>query len=129
MTRTVADIMTRRLVTFAPESDIHHAIHVLLDRRLSGAPVVDDNGALVGMLSKKDCLKIAFSTRYHDDHGGQVREYMSAPVHTLDAGMDLASAAMHFLESHYRRFPVLSEGKLVGQLSRADLLRALAESR
>lgn len=128
MTRTVADIMTTHLVTFTPEFDIHQAIHVLLDRRLSGAPVVDSTGALVGMLSKKDCLKIAFSTRYHDDHGGQVREYMNSPVHTLDAGMDLTSAALHFLESHYRRFPVLSNGKLVGQVSRADLLEALTES-
>ncbi|HEY5634515.1 MAG TPA: CBS domain-containing protein [Burkholderiaceae bacterium] len=127
-TRTLADIMATRLVTFAPESDIHDAIQVLLDRRLSGAPVVDASGVLVGMLSKKDCLKIAFSARYHDDHGGQVRAYMSAPVHTLDAGMDLASAALHFLDSHYRRFPVLRDGKLVGQVSRADLLKALSET-
>jgi CBS domain-containing protein len=129
VTRTVADIMTTRLVSFTPETDIHHAIHVLLDQRLSGAPVVDATGALVGMLSKKDCLKIVFSSSYHGDRGGPVREYMSAPVHTLDADLDLVSAAQHFLDSHFRRFPVLSHGKLVGQVSRADLLKALAQTR
>lgn len=129
MSRTVADIMATRLVCFTPETDIHDAIHVLLEERLSGAPVVDASGALVGMLSKKDCLKIVFSSSYHGDRGGPVREYMSAPVQTLDADMDLVSAAQHFLDSHFRRFPVLSRDKLVGQVSRADLLKALAQTR
>lgn len=129
MTRTVADIMATRLVSFTPETDIHDAIHVLLEKRISGAPVVDAAGALVGMLSKKDCLRIVFSSSYHGDRGGPVREYMSAPVHTVDAGMDLVSAAQHFLDSHFRRFPVLSGGRLVGQVSRADVLEALNATR
>ena len=127
MTRTVADIMATRLVTFTPEMNIHEAIHVLLDQRLSGAPVLDADGALVGMLSKKDCLKIVFSSQYHGDRGGPVREFMTAPVQTLDAGLDLVSAAQHFLDSHFRRFPVLRAGKLVGQVSRYDVLKGLNE--
>ncbi len=129
MTRTVAEIMATRLVTFTPETNIHRAIRVLLDRRISGAPVVDEDGNLVGVLSKKDCLKIVFSSRYHDDWGGPVRDYMSAPVETLDADQDIVSAAQHFLGSHFRRFPVLRAGKLVGQVSRADILRVLTEER
>jgi CBS domain-containing protein len=127
MTRTVADIMATRLVTFTPETSIHDAVRVLLDKRLSGAPVVDADGALVGMLSKKDCLKIVFSSRYHDDWGGPVSDFMSAPVETLDAGEDIVSAVESFLDSHYRRFPVLRDGKLVGQVSRHDVLKALIE--
>lgn len=127
MTRTVADIMTTGLVTFTPDTNIHEAIHILLDKRISGAPVVDADGVLVGMLSKKDCLKIVFSSQYHDDWGGPVREFMHAPVETLDADLDLVSAAQHFLDSHYRRFPVLRDGKLVGQVSRYDILRVLAQ--
>jgi len=79
------------------------------------------------MLSKKDCLKIVFSSRYHDDRGGPVREFMSTSVETLDADMDLVSAAQRFLDSHFRRFPVLRGGKLVGQISRYDILKVLAE--
>lgn len=127
MTRTVADIMATRLITFTPDMNIHEAIRILLDKRLSGAPVVDTDGALVGVLSKKDCLKIVFSSRYHDDWGGQVRDFMSTPVETLDAGQDLVSAAQHFLNSHFRRFPVLRDGKLVGQVSRYDILKVLTE--
>jgi CBS domain-containing protein len=125
MTRTVADIMATQLVTFSPDMNIHEAIGILLDKRISGAPVLDSNGALVGMLSKKDCLKIVFSSQYHDDWGGPVRDFMSMPVETLDAGLDLVSAAQHFLDSHFRRFPVLRDGRLVGQISRYDILKAL----
>lgn len=129
MIRTVADVMATRLVTFAPDTSIHEAIRILLEKGFSGAPVVDADGTLVGVLSKKDCLKIVFSTRYHDDRGGPVSDYMSAPAETLDAGQDLVGAAQHFLASHYRRFPVLRDGKLVGQVSRADILKALVEDR
>lgn len=127
MTRTVADIMATQLVTFSPDMNIHEAIGILLDKRISGAPVLDSNGALVGMLSKKDCLKVVFSSQYHDDWGGPVRDFMSMPVETLDAGLDLVSVAQLFLGSHFRRFPVLRDGKLVGQVSRYDILKVLTE--
>ena len=127
MTRTIADIMTTELVTFTPDTNIHKAIHVLLDKRISGAPVIDDAGNLVGVLSKKDCLKIVYSTAYHQDRGGPVSEYMSTDVHTLDAATDVAVAAEHFVNSNYRRFPVLRDAKLVGQVSRHDILKSLIE--
>ena len=126
--RTVADVMATRLITVTPDTNIHEAIRILLDKRISGAPVVDENGTLVGVLSKKDCLKIVFSTGYHDDRGGPVRDFMSAPVETMDADLDLVSAAQIFLKSHFRRFPVLRGGRLVGQVSRYDILKALGEN-
>lgn len=127
MTRTVADIMTTRLVTFTPDTSVHEAIRVLLEQRISGAPVIDAQGDLVGVLSKKDCLKIVFSSRYHDQWGGPVSDFMSAPVQSMDARLDLVSAAQFFLGSHFRRFPVLRDGKLVGQVSRCDVLKSLTE--
>lgn len=127
MTRIVADIMATELVTFSPDTFIHKAILVLLDRRLSGAPVIDETRRLVGVLSKKDCLKVALSSSYHQDWGGTVREFMSPDVTTLDADIELVSAAEFFLESSYRRFPVIRDGQLVGQISRSDVLRALVE--
>lgn len=128
MSRVLSDIMVTDLLWFSPDTNIHKAIQVLIDKHLSGAPVLDDTGALVGMLSKKDCLKIVFSAAYHQDRGGPVSDYMSPNVETLPADMDIVSAAQKFLESSFRRFPVLQDGKLVGQVSRIDILRALAES-
>lgn len=125
MTRVVADIMATEVVTFSPDTIIHKAIQVLLEKQLSGAPVVDDANKLVGMLSKKDCLKVVLSSSYHQDWGGTVGEFMSPDVVTLDADTDLVSAAEFFLESNYRRFPVIRDGQLAGQISRADVLRAL----
>lgn len=127
MTRIVADIMATDLVTFSPDTIIHKAIQLLLDKRLSGAPVVGETNRLIGVLSKKDCLKVTLSSSYHQDWGGTVRDYMSSDVTTIDADMDLVSAAELFLNSSYRRFPVLRDGQLVGQISRHDVLRALIE--
>ncbi len=122
---TIDDYMTRDLVTFRPADDIHLAMKELVDNRISGAPVLDDDGALVGVITKKDCLKVVFQSSYHHDWGGRVEDFMSAPVDTLDAGMSVVVAAELFAKTSYRRFPVLSEGRLVGQISRHDILCAL----
>ncbi|HEY5740390.1 MAG TPA: CBS domain-containing protein, partial [Gammaproteobacteria bacterium] len=81
----------------------------------------------VGVLSKKDCLEIVYHTAYHQDWGGQVQQYMSRNVETIDADSSILDAAEKFLSSSYRRFPVLRDGRLVGQISRCDLLRAIDE--
>ena len=123
----VKDFMARDLVTVTPETDIHRAIAILLKRKISGMPVVDTEGVLVGVLSKKDCLRVAFSASYHKEKGGPVSEYMSQEVQTVAADADVVEVAEMFLKGHYRRFPVLANDRLVGQISRHDVLRALAE--
>jgi len=123
----ISDYMTRDLITLSPDDEINRAMHILLDRRISGAPVLDAGGNLIGVLSKKDCLKAALHASYYRDWGGTVSDYMAKDVQTLDAGMDVVAAAEAFVESSFRRFPVLELGKLVGQVSRADILRALGE--
>ncbi len=122
----VSDCMARDLITLAPDMEINRALHILLDRRISGAPVVDATGALVGVLSKKDCLRAALNASYYQNWGDSVADYMSREVQTLEAGMNIVDAAEAFLKSPFRRFPVLSDGRLVGQVSRADVLNALA---
>lgn len=124
----IADYMTRDLILLGPGMEILHAMKTLLEHRISGAPVVDADGRLVGVLSKKDCLRAALQGAYHQEWGGQVATCMSKNPETLDADLDLVAAAEYFLSSEYRRFPVLRDGKLVGQISRADLLRALLEN-
>ena len=124
----VADFMASDLVLLAPETEILHAMKTLLEGRISGAPVVDGEGRLVGVLSKKDCLRAALNCAYHQEWGGQVATYMSTSVETLEADLDLVGAAERFLASQFRRFPVMRRGELVGQISRADVLRALVEN-
>ncbi|WP_417408227.1 CBS domain-containing protein [Hoeflea sp.] len=118
--------MTRELITLTPDMEINRAMNLLIDNRISGAPVLDATGNLVGMLSQKDCLKAALHATYYREWGDTVAGYMSGPPEVLDAELDLVEAAEAFLASSFRRFPVLSEGRLVGQISRSDLLRALA---
>jgi CBS domain-containing protein len=117
--------MSTRLVTLTPDTDIHRAMKILLKNRISGAPVLDERGQLVGILSKKDCLKVAFSATYHKEWGGHVSDYMSRDVKTVDAGTDIVEVAQIFLKGPYRRLPVMSNDRLVGQISRHDVLRAL----
>lgn len=122
--RTVADCMVSDLHCLAPEMEINHAVAFLLEKRISGAPVLDETGELVGLLTKKDCFKAALNAAYYKQWGGTVAHYMTRDLHTLDAGLDIVSAAEIFLAQPYRRFPVLREGRLVGLVSRSDLLAA-----
>ena len=122
---TAEQYMSSDLVTFSPAMDLHCAIRLLLKNRISGAPVVDGQGRLVGILTKKDCLKVAFSASYHQESGGHVAEFMSREVQTVDAKSDVVEVAELFLNSRFRRFPVMRNGRLVGVISRHDVLRAL----
>jgi CBS domain-containing protein len=125
MSVSIDKYMATELVCFAPGDDIITAMRVLLDKHLSGAPVLDATGRMVGVLSQKDCLAIVYNTAYHDDWGGQVEQYMSREVEHIDAASSILEAAEKLLNSNFRRFPVLRDGQLVGQISRHDVMRAL----
>ena len=124
----VADYMARDLITLSPELEINRAMNILLDHRISGAPVVDETGQMVGVLSKKDCLKAALDASYYREWGSNVSAHMTTKVETLDAATDIDTATNAFLNSAYLRFPVMENGQLVGQISRADALRAMNDS-
>ncbi len=128
MTLIIEDIMITKLITFQPNQNIHQAIQVLLDKRISGAPVVDDSGKMIGILSRKDCLKTALNARYHDDWGGLVEDFMQSDVKTLDASLDITSAVQKFIDTSFHRFPVMRDGQLVGLISRLDILTALSKN-
>jgi CBS domain-containing protein len=123
----VRNYMSSRLVTLDPAMPIHQAIGILLKNGISGAPVIDVHGRLIGILSKKDCLKVAFNASYHQDLGGAVFDYMTHDPETIDAEADILQAAERFLAGPYRRFPVMADGQTVGLISRHDVLRALAD--
>lgn len=122
----VKDHMSTNLVTFKEEDTIDQVLDGLAKRKISGAPVVDESGALVGIISEVDCLAEIIKGKYSNTvrFPAKVKEHMSTNVITLDPGMSLFDAAQKFLEHKIRRFPVLKDGHLVGQLSLSDVIRA-----
>ena len=124
---TVSEFMAANLVTFTPDMEILRAIHALVEKRISGATVVDDRGNVVGILSEQDCMKVALHAGYHGELGGRVSEYMSTEVKTIDADTSILELAELFLKSPYRRYPVMKDNRLVGQISRRDVLRAMGQ--
>jgi CBS domain-containing protein len=124
---SVREFMADTLVTFRPDMDVLDAIHQLVEHRIAGAPVVDDHGNLVGMLSELDCMKIALTAGYHGEWGGPVSDFMTRDTQTVEAEMSIIDLAQLFLDSPYRRFPVMKDNRLVGQISRRDVLRALLQ--
>ncbi|MEA1881949.1 MAG: CBS domain-containing protein [Candidatus Marinimicrobia bacterium] len=125
MHQSVEDIMTKKLVTFRPDTNVLEAINTLLKHKISGAPVVDGQGNIVGILSEIDCMETLIQDSYYHDTRGSVNEFMSENVTTVDAEMGIVDLAEFFVQKHFRRLPVMDHGKLVGQVSRRDVLKAI----
>ena len=123
---TIKDVMATKLITFSPETLIGSAIQSFLENKISGAPVVDEKGNLVGMLSEKDCLWTLLESSYYNNLSGYVKDYMSTELTTINLYDSLSEVAQKFLDLRFRRFPVLQNGKLVGQISRRDVLKAVS---
>ncbi len=122
---TVKDYMADSLLTFTPEMDVMAAIHQLSEKGYSGAPVLDNLGNIVGILSEHDCLKVAIHASYHGVMGGRVADFMSKNPVTVEAELSILEVAKMFLDKPYRRYPVLEDNRLVGLISRTDVLRAI----
>ncbi|WP_207063710.1 CBS domain-containing protein [Motiliproteus sp. SC1-56] len=124
----VQDYMTTKLVTFKPDTDLFEAINRLADSNISGAPVVDERGALIGMMSEVDCLKSILRYTYHNEEmGGKVGDFMTTDVETIAHDADIIALSEQFIAGKRRRLPVMNGGKLVGQISRKDVLRAVKD--
>lgn len=121
----VRDYMARKLVTLNPDTEILRAVHTLISNDIAAAPVVDDAGNLVGILTERDCIRVVLTAGYHAEYGGQVADYMSKNVDTISAEDSIVDAAKLFLGDRFHRYPVLDDGRLVGQISRRDVMRAL----
>ncbi len=124
----VRDHMTTAVVTVDADMEVLKALMLLADHDIAGAPVLDDQGRVVGVLTEKDCLKRALAATYHSEYGGLVADHMSSPAVTVDPDDGLVQAAEQFVTLPYHRFPVLEEGVLVGIISRRDVIQALARA-
>lgn len=119
------DIMVTKLVTLTPDMDAFEAVDLLLKYRISGAPVVDQGRNYLGVFSERCSLSFLVEGVLQQLPPMQVFAYMDTEARTIDEEMDLLSIAQIFLNTHARRLPVLREGKLMGQISRRDVLSAI----
>ena len=118
--------MSTKLITFKSGERIENVIDGLIKHRISGAPVVNDKNELIGVISEGDCIKHISDSRYYNMplENSTVEKLMVKNVETIDGNMNIFDAANKFLESKRRRFPIIENGKLVGQISQKDILKA-----
>lgn len=125
---TAADIMRRKLVTFSEETSVMDAVAALLKHRISGAPVLDGEKRLLGLVSELDCTNHLVSALTNNEPVGYVVEVMTKNVKTVAPDATILTIAHHFNQMRVKRLPVVdADGQLVGQVSRVDLLEQLFE--
>ncbi|MGB0836644.1 MAG: CBS domain-containing protein [Flavobacteriaceae bacterium] len=126
----VADIMTTNLIVFHPDQSVIEVMASIVKNKISGGPVVDSQGQLIGIISEGDCIKEISDSRYYNmpmaSH--KVHEFMVKDVDVLDSNMDIFEVCSLFQKNKRRRFPVMRDGKLVGQISQIDVLKAILEA-
>ena len=146
-----ADVMTRNVITVDPGATVKDVASLLSERGISGAPVVDGDGQLVGIISEGDLLRrteigtnppgsvrrswwledvaTARARDYVKSHGRSVRDIMTRDVVTVADDTDLSEIARLLETNRIKRVPVLHDGKIVGIVSRSNLVRALSASK
>ena len=124
---TVEDYMTRRLITFRPDQTMDQVLDLLLAKNISGGPVIDENNNLIGIISEGDCLKEVVKGKYNNvpTLSGFVRDYMATEVKSVSPDLNIFELAQMFLNMRLRRFPVMKDGRLLGQISQKDVMRAM----
>ncbi len=140
------DVMTRNVVTVEPDTPVTEIARLLLEKRISGVPVVERDGRLVGIVSEGDLMRRVEEGRarsgswwlamlgipeeraieYVRTHGRRARDVMTRHLVTVTPDTPIGKVARLLEEKHIKRMPVVENDRLVGIISRADLLRAIA---
>jgi CBS domain-containing protein len=127
---SVEDYMVKDLITFTPDTQIFDVIDSLISNGITGAPVLNSKGKVVGLIDDKDCLKVLFGGAYYNVPAGKstVSTYMSNIMKTIPNTTDIMEVAGIFLQTNFKRLLVMDDsGRLVGQISRRDTLRAVKD--
>jgi CBS domain-containing membrane protein len=120
----VRDVMTSEVFTVRADESIAALQEVMRKNRIRHVPVVDDDGAVLGVVSQLDVLERSFF-----DEDDQVTDIMAWNVKTIDADDDVATAATIMLDNQYGCLPVVEEGVLAGILTEADFVKSVARGR
>ena len=120
------DIMRTDLITVTKQTPVHEAIDILAENKITGLPVVDDNGRLVGIVSEKDVLVMAYrkitDTCNEAMNSRKITDVMTSEVVSFRPADNLADICQCFMNNNFRRVPVLDDGRLVGIISRKDIV-------
>ncbi len=120
------DVMKTGLITVDRKTQIHEAIRILVENNITGLPVVNDDMSLAGIISEKDVLGLLYNI---EDKPGCVEDYMTEEVVYFDAEDSLIDITESFIGSSFRRVPIVSQGKLVGIISRKDIIAYILKLR
>src|SRR5690625_937260 len=126
--RTVKDYMSTNLITLSPDTYVRETTKIVLDNSITGAPVIDDDGNIIGLIDDKHCQRIVVDTLYHNKPimSHTAREYMSNVRRTININTEILEVANIFLTTPFKRMLVVDDdGKLRGNISRRDILRAI----
>ena len=123
----VKSIMTTKVISVHPYTPIEEALDLLTKHKISGLPVVDECGMLKGILSEKDVLGILLNKNLdiHDTVG----DYMSRSVVCFKEDDNAVDVCKFFMKTHFRRVPIVRDGKLIGIVSRRDIVSLICEVR
>lgn len=125
--KQVSDLMDARPLTVSPDIGVIVAMRKLLDKGVSAAAVVDESGALIGVISEADCLKGTLMGGYYEQAGELVGERMTKEVCTVGPDTNLVDAAELLLRNKRRMLPVVENGRVVGALSRSAVIACIIE--
>tara|TARA_B100000809_G_scaffold263113_1_gene315610 strand:+ start:18842 stop:19300 length:459 start_codon:yes stop_codon:yes gene_type:complete len=122
----VSKYMTTKLITFKPDQSVLEVMELLIKNKISGGPVVNEKNELKGIISEGDCMKQIAESGYYNVpmNNVKVEDHMIKNVDTITSDMSIFEVASLFYNSKRKRFPVLDNGELVGQISRRDILKA-----
>ena len=121
------DIMTENVVSVKKDTPIYEALKLLAKYNITGIPVVREDMILVGVLSEKDVLRLFYA--HEDEEEGTVNDFMTQPAVHFDKDESLLDICDCLTNNYFRRVPVTSEGKLVGIISRKDVINYILQLR
>jgi len=121
------DIMTKNVVYVKKETPIYEVVELLAKHNISGIPVVRDDMILIGILSEKDILSLFYA--HKDDEDKTVNDFMTQPAIHFDEDESLLDVCDCLMNNFFRRVPVTSHGKLVGIVTRRDVLQYILQLR
>lgn len=122
--KTARDIMTRRVITVTPDQDLFEVIGLLVKNKISGAPVVDRNGFYLGVFSEKSSISLLMDAVERGTPTNRIEGFIDRDAATVSPGTGLLTIAQMLMSTTYRRMPVLEHNRVIGLISRRDVLKA-----
>lgn len=120
----IKDVMTSDIVTVTRQTPIMEVIELLLEKNVTGMPVINDDGSMAGIISEKDVLVLLSDL---DNSSAVVEDFMTEDVTSFDVNDDLIGVCECLVQNHFRRVPIVDDGRLIGIVSRRDIIKYILE--